>query len=355
MNQIKILEKLVSFDTINDKENNKIINYISNILEKKEFKIEIYNNKNNKKCLIAKSKEECELAFIGHSDTVSCSDNWITNPFELVINDSKLYGLGVSDMKGGIAAFLEALNNINLKKIKKGIMIIITFDEEIGFEGIKLLKNMKNIPNNIIVGEPTDNIVFASSKGCMEYEVTFRGKSVHSSDMILGDNAILKTINFIQDLKKITDSLKNETNTMFDTPFTTNNISIIEGGDCINKVPDKCKLLFDFRTVFETHNEIISSKLNDLIKKYNANLKELTNINPTNCSNINKIKVLENITNSKVSGANYVTEGNFFENRDTFIIGPGPVTAHQENEYIEIDSFNKTIDIYTKIIKYFCD
>ena len=70
--------------------------------------------------------------------------------------------------------------------------------------------------------------------------------------------------------------------------------------------------------------------------------------------NQKKIKLIENIANSQAGGANYVTEGNFFEKRDIFIIGPGPITAHQENEYIEIDSFNRTIMIYQKIIEQFC-
>jgi acetylornithine deacetylase/succinyl-diaminopimelate desuccinylase-like protein len=58
--------------------------------------------------------------------------------------------------------------------------------------------------------------------------------------------------------------------------------------------------------------------------------------------------------NSKPVGANFVTDGNFFEKRDIFILGPGPLTAHQENEYIEIASFEKTIVVYQKIMEQFC-
>ena len=354
MSQFEILKNLIGFNTIKDEHNEQFLNYVSEFLEKKGFKIEFVNSKNNKKCLIAKSKKECEIAFLGHSDTVSCSDNWITNPFELVKKDSKLFGLGVCDMKGGIAAFLEAINNISLEKISKGIMVIITFDEEIGFEGVKLIRNRKDIPKTIIIGEPTNNKLLISSKGCIEYEVTLFGKSAHSSDMVVGDNAILKTMKFINDLKSLSDQFKDDLNEKFTTPYTTNNISIIEGGTCINKVPSKCKLSFDYRTVYESHNEIIYSEVENLINKYNGRLKIITDIKPFNSTNKNKIKILENITNSKSAGANYATEGNFFEKKDIFIIGPGPITAHQENEYIEIDSFNKMINIYEKIIEQFC-
>lgn len=354
MNKFEILEKLVSINTVKDLGNDEIVNYIAELLTKKGFKVELIEGKNNKKCLIAKTKKDCEVAFLGHSDTVAYSDGWITNPFELAQKDSKLFGLGVCDMKGGIAAFLEAIKNIPIDKLKKGVMVIITFDEEIGFEGVKLIKDRKDIPKTIIVGEPTDNEVIISSKGCMEYEVTFKGKTVHSSSMVLGDNAILKCMKFINDLTNLSNSLKEDVNENFSTQYTTNNIAIIEGGDCINKVPDKCKLLFDFRTVYVRHNEMLNTEVENLANKYNANLKLITDIRPFNSTNKNKLRIIENILNSKPVGANFVTDGNFFDKKDIFIIGPGPLTAHQENEYIEIDSFNKSIMIYQKIIEQFC-
>lgn len=354
MIKYEILSKLISFNTVNDKENSKIIEYISEYLINKGFLVEIKENSDNKKCLIAKSKKALELAFIGHSDTVSYSDGWKTDPFKLTEKDNILYGLGVCDMKGGIASFLEALNNIDINKLNKGLMIIITFDEEIGFDGVKLIKDRDDIPNTIIVGEPTNNEVIVSSKGCMEFEVTFTGKAVHSSHMMEGDNAILKCMNFINELTTFSESLRKDINDIFETPFTTNNISIIEGGECINKVPDKCKLLFDFRTVYQSHNDIIIKEINKLVKKYNASSKLITNIMPFNNKDNDKIKLFEEITNRKVGSANFVSEGNFFSDRNVLIIGPGPITAHEIDEHITVDSYKKSIEIYQKLIEYFC-
>ena len=55
--------------------------------------------------------------FLGHSDTVSINNDWETNPFELTIKDDFMYGRGVCDMKGGIAAFLDALSTIDISNI----------------------------------------------------------------------------------------------------------------------------------------------------------------------------------------------------------------------------------------------
>ena len=354
MNNYEILKRLIGFNTISDKENSQLLDYISEYLKTIGFHIEYKVNDDMKKCLIAKSKDKCEIAFLGHSDTVSYSDGWHSDPFSLTEKESKLYGLGVCDMKGGIAAFLESLKNIDVKNLNKGIMIIITFDEEIGFEGVKLIKDRKDIPNIIIIGEPTDNEIIISSKGCMEFEMIFKGKAVHSSHMVLGDNAILKCMEFINELNDFSNLLKNDVNAVFETPFTTNNISIIEGGECINKVPDMCKLLFDFRTVYESHNDIILKKIEELSNKYNATFKLITNLKPFSNNDKNTIELFENITNKSVNSANFVSEGNFFTDKNILIIGPGPITAHEIDEHITVDSFNKSIEIYQKLIGYFC-
>ena len=53
------------------------------------------------------------MGFLGHTDTVEYIDGWNSNPFELTLKDEKLYGLGVCDMKGGIAAMLAAVSQID--------------------------------------------------------------------------------------------------------------------------------------------------------------------------------------------------------------------------------------------------
>lgn len=78
------------------------------------------------------------LSFVGHTDVVPESDNWNYTPFDLTIEKDILIGHGVADMKGRISAFLYTLNNINLNKLKNGISVYFTYDEEIGFNGTKV-------------------------------------------------------------------------------------------------------------------------------------------------------------------------------------------------------------------------
>lgn len=82
----EILKQLVAFNTVNDEENDKIIDWIGKFSSRAGFKTKILKNKkNNKASLIASSGNfnENGLVFLGHTDTVPAGDGWKTNPFKL--------------------------------------------------------------------------------------------------------------------------------------------------------------------------------------------------------------------------------------------------------------------------------
>ena len=139
MKDFKILNDLISFNTINDKENNKIINYIENYLKGLGFKTEYKT-----KVLVMSIGNNPKLGFLGHTDTVEYISEF-KKPFELVQKDGYLYGLGVCDMKGGIAAMLEAVSKIDFSKLKYGLKLYFTYDEEISFSGVYELLNKKEV------------------------------------------------------------------------------------------------------------------------------------------------------------------------------------------------------------------
>ncbi len=75
METIKILERLVSFNTIEDLQNAEIIEYIKQYLIEYGFKCEIFTEKETrKKCLVAQIGEDPILAFSGHLDTVNFTE-----------------------------------------------------------------------------------------------------------------------------------------------------------------------------------------------------------------------------------------------------------------------------------------
>ena len=172
METIEILRKLVSFNTIKDKENELIIQWLKEYLRPLGFTCtEVLDQETKKVCLVAEIGKEPIIGFSGHLDTVDITENWTNTRSRVCLENDKIFGLGVCDMKGGIAAFLKACANINKENLKNGIKLFFTYDEEIGFNGIKLLLEKKvKFPRYLIVAEPTDLQPVIANKGCLEIE-----------------------------------------------------------------------------------------------------------------------------------------------------------------------------------------
>ena len=330
----EILKELIKFDTYKDKDNQEIINYIQGILGEKGFKTEYKS-----KCLIMSIKGKSKIAFIGHTDTVQSGNDWIYNPLELTEIDNRLYGLGTCDMKGGIAAILKAVLDIDWDKLNYGIKLIFTYDEEIGFEGIKEINRLNvEIPETIIVGEPTNNDIMNGSKGLLEFKVDFEGKSAHSSNPENGVNAIEKCIKFLNELKRFSNNLKLETDKRFKIPYTTLNIGRIEGGKSINIVPNSCITEIDFRVMNNEHREKIFEELNRLKEKYQFKYKIINDIKP----------FITESENRKTT--DFITEASFIQSKNRYILGTGPINPHEANEYITIESLDRLVEQYKQII-----
>lgn len=335
----EVLERLVKFNTIKDKENKEILDYIENTLTLIGFKTE-----KRDKFLIMCNKEETSLGFLGHTDTVEFTDCWKYKKFDLTKVGNKIYGLGICDMKSGIASIISAISQIDFKNINKGLKLYFTYDEEIGFAGIKDVINYeKKFPNTIIIGEPTNNKIIVGSKGLMEYKISFKGIKAHSSTPEKGKSAIMNAISFINELNNFYENeLKQNLNSNFEIPYTTMNIGKINGGSAINSVPDSCEFLVDFRTTDKAKEESIINTLQMLKEKYKCEIKEL-----------NKLSAFLNKTEISNKTCNFITEASFLKN-DRIILGAGPVTAHEVNEYITIESLYKLVEQYKELIEKYC-
>lgn len=243
-------------------------------------------------------------------------------------------------MKSGIAAMISAVSELDQKTLEKGIKFYITYDEEIGFSGIKeVVEFEKNFPQTIIVGEPTNNEFIVGSKGLIEYKVELMGKKTHSSTPDKGVSAIMKAVNFINELNEFYENIKLEKTDVFEVPYTTMNIGKIGGGTEINSVPDYCGFVIDFRTINKEIEEKIIEKMDELRIKYNANVIEL-----------NRISAFMNSNKYSNKTCNFITEASFLEN-ERIILGAGPVTAHEVNEYITKESLYKLVEQYKEIME----
>ena len=153
------------------------------------------------------------LCFAGHTDVVPAGNNhWQHNPFQGVIEDNIIYGRGACDMKGGIAAFVTAVENFLSLQVNftGSLSFLITGDEEgPGVNGtVKVLEWMKkknHIPDFCLVGEPTSaqelgDVIKIGRRGSLNAVITVEGIQGHVAYPHLADNPIHKLMEILTSL-----------------------------------------------------------------------------------------------------------------------------------------------------------
>ena len=198
----------------------------------------------------------------------------------------------------------------------------------------------------MLFGEPTNNQIFTGHKGLMDYEITFIGKKSHASTPGKGISANMNAVKFLYELEDYyIKKIKVDCDNNYEVPYTTFNVGIIDGGSAKNSVAASCKVTLDFRVIKNSHIKKIDKKINSLINKYSATKKVIDIIEPF-------VDIIDFL--GEVKTTNFMTEASKVTGSKRLILGLGPVTAHEVNEYISIDSYEMLVEQYKKLIYKIC-
>jgi succinyl-diaminopimelate desuccinylase len=159
------------------------------------------------------------FGFAGHLDVVPPGEGWLTDPFVPERQGELLYGRGVVDMKGGIAAFVAACADVT--EHEGTISLIITGDEEgpATFGTPKLMEWMAERgikPDMILIGEPTSearlgDIVKIGRRGSVNMWIEVPGTQGHVAYPHRADNPVPKLAKVIAALEALHLDDGNET------------------------------------------------------------------------------------------------------------------------------------------------
>ena len=123
------------------------------------------------------------------------------------------------------------------------------------------------------------------------------------------------------------------------------NVGIIKGGSGINSVSESCEVSIDFRIANKNHINYIQKKIDSLSIKYECKVNKIKEIEPF----LDKTKLVD-----RIKTANFITEASFIDCSNRIILGTGPITAHEVNEYITKESYEKLVKQYRELIKKVC-
>jgi succinyl-diaminopimelate desuccinylase len=181
------------------------------------------------------------VVFHGHLDVVPGHDE----QFAPRVEDDRLIGRGAYDMKGGLAAMMCALKDLERQERVRVRFVCVPDEEseELDERSTDAIVHRGLGGDFAITGEPTDLHIGVEAKGVLVMQIVVNGRSAHSSTPWLGDNAVLKAIDVFRAIESM--PFARESSEMFDRPSI--NLGRIAGGDALNKVPDRCTMAVDVR------------------------------------------------------------------------------------------------------------
>lgn len=271
---ISFLQQLVRLDTVNPPGNeSRAADLIEARLRPLGFQIERTGAEPGRDCLIATLEGAGggpTLIFNGHMDVQPVGPGWWHAPFGAEVEDGRLYGNGVRDMKAGVAAFVLAAEAFaRAGRRLRGNIVVQAVPDEVsgGTKGTGYLFERKKLKGDFaVVCEPTGVDVYVAHRGMMWFELTVNGVPAHSGRPWLGVNAIAKVSHVIEALGRVLGPVyAGRTHPTLPSPSI--NLGQIEGGAKENLVAARCRLTFDRRTLpGETYDQV-ETEIRDVIEE----------------------------------------------------------------------------------------
>jgi succinyl-diaminopimelate desuccinylase len=239
-----LAERLITYDTSRPDELMSAAGFVQGWLESRDIEVREYDH-NGLPVLVAEVGAAAGggpcVVLHGHLDVVPGRPE----QFQPRVEGDRLMGRGAYDMKGGLAAMMCSLKDVE-RQDRVRVRFVCVPDEE--SEEIDERSTDGFVKRGLggdfaITGEPTDLHVGIEAKGVLAMRIDVHGRSAHSSTPWLGDNAVLKAIDVFRAIESL--PFTRESSEMFPRPSI--NLGRIVGGDALNKVPDLCTMAVDVR------------------------------------------------------------------------------------------------------------
>ena len=306
------------------------------------------------------------FAFNSHMDTVPAGGGWTSDPFRLTERDGKLFGRGACDAKGPVVAMVEAGRLLaSQRDLWRGTLVLMfVADEEIDGGGSRALAKQAPKPDLIVIGEPTNNAVYAAHKGCLRPFIRAKGKAAHSGRPELGVNAILAASHLISISDERDRVLRTQTHPLVGHASLT--VTRIAGGIADNVVPDNCELVLDRRLLPGETLDAAMDELNAMLTRakrdhgVEAEIAAIRTKAGSTETALDDPLVRNAVAISRAHGVTFPQPGGLTGGCDLvhfhdvgavgIVLGPGSLdVAHQPDEYVPKDDLTRAALIYRDI------
>lgn len=246
-----------------------------------------------------------------------------------------IHGRGACDTKGGIAAMIQAIEEL-LAAGRRSFGLLLVVGEETDSAGAQAANLQPRGSRFLVNGEPTENRLALGSKGMLYLALEAEGRAAHSAYPELGDSAIDKLLEALARLRAAplpSDTVLGE---------TTLNIGTLAGGRAHNVVADHARAEVTLRTVGDTA---------ELRRKTAAAVHAVAGVRIAEIRETPAVH-LGTLPGFETTIVKYTTDIPRLEAwGEPFLLGPGSIhVAHTPEERIAKEELHQAVRLYKEMV-----
>jgi len=207
------------------------------------------------------------LLLTGHLDMPPPAGAWTREPYTLGIEDGWLYGLGLSDMKAGVAAQFAAAVAIARSgyRLEGDLLVLAVVHHDVCGLGTKFFLDTWEDPIHAAInGEPTGSRLQLAHGGAWQFEIETRAPEVHISRAIDSQPDAIKRMRAILDRLEVSAFTYSDDHGIEGLPRMV--IGGIDGGGSPSRTPGRCMARGDIRTVPGMTQERLLHELRSVVE-----------------------------------------------------------------------------------------
>jgi acetylornithine deacetylase len=280
-----------------------------------------------------------------HHDTVKPNKGYTLDPFDPMIKDGKLYGLGSNDAGGCLVSLIAVfLHYYHSQNLSHNLVLAASAEEEIsGVNGIELVLPYLGDITFGIVGEPTQMQMAVAERGLMVLDCNALGTAGHAARNE-GDNALYKALD---DINRIRGYKFNKVSDLLGETRLT--VTVIETDNKQhNVVPSQCKFVIDVRVnELYTFDEILS----ELKTQLKSDFKPRSTRMKSTSIPLDHPLVKAGLALGRSYYGSPTTSDKALMPFSTLKIGPGDsARSHTADEYIYLNEIEDGIELYIEML-----
>lgn len=294
------------------------------------------------------------LLLNAHMDTVGVAG--MERPFEPAVENGRLHGRGSYDMKAGLAAIMLAGADAAGAGLGGDVIVTAVCDEEVASIGtVRVAERYR--ADAAVVSEPTEMRLALAHKGFVGFEVETKGRAAHGSRPDLGVDAIAHMGPVLVGIEELDRRLRADpTHPLLASGSL--HASVIEGGQEFSSYPERCLLKGERRTIPGETAAQVEGELRELLGDVDGEIRLVMAREPFETPADAPIAelVARHAGGPEIVGVPFWADSALLSSAGipTVVFGPAGEGAHAVEEWVDLVSAERCVEIYSAVARELC-